>query len=61
MPPGIRPRVLDTLATTGGRPRATSTGKLSSDATPTVDESTPAPNPVASTRSASSEVTPPRG
>ena len=42
------PRVLETLATTGGSPSATRTGKLSSDATPTVDESTPAPNPVTS-------------
>ena len=36
-PAGVSPTVLEALATTGGRPTATSTGKLSSDATPTVE------------------------
>lgn len=45
------------LATTGGRPTATRMGKLSNDATPTVDVRTPAPKPAATTASCSTPVT----
>ena len=41
--------MLEAFATTGGSPTATSTGKLSSDATPTVEVKIPAPSPAAST------------
>ena len=47
--PGVRPTVLEAFATTGGSPTASSTGKLSSDATPTVEVKIPAPNPAART------------
>ena len=45
------------LATTGGRPTASRMGKLSNDATPTVDVRTPAPKPAATTASCSRPVT----
>ena len=51
--------MLDALATTGGIPSAISTGKLSSEATPTVVVRTPAPSPAASTTSCSVPVTAP--
>ncbi len=41
--------MLEAFATTGGSPTASSTGKLSSDATPTVEVKIPAPNPAART------------
>lgn len=47
----MSPNVFDTLATTGGIPMAISTGKLISDATPTVEVSIPAPSPAATTAS----------
>ena len=48
--------MLEALATTGGRPSATRTGKLSSEATPTVEVRIPAPSPAASTASCSRKV-----
>ena len=51
--------MLEALATTGGSPTATSTGKLSSEATPTVEVKIPAPNPAASTASNSRPLIPP--
>ena len=56
--PGVRPTVLEAFATTGGSPTASSTGKLSSDATPTVEVKIPAPNPAASTASYSRPLIP---
>ena len=53
-PAGVMPTVFDALATTGGRPTASRTGKLSSDATPTVEVRMPAPSPAARTASCSS-------
>src|SRR3954449_3352159 len=57
MPAGVIPTVLDAFATTGGRPTATSTGKLRSVATPTVEVRIPAPKPAPSTASCSRPVT----
>ncbi len=51
--------MFDALATTGGMPMASSTGKLIRLATPTVETTTPAPSPAASTASASGPVTAP--
>ncbi len=51
--------MFEALATTGGRPIATSTGKLRRDATPTVEVKIPAPNPAASTANISGPLTDP--
>ena len=51
--------MLDAFATTGGSPTASSTGKLSSEATPTVEVKIPAPNPAASTANNSRPLIPP--
>lgn len=45
MEPGTKPRVLDTLAVTGGRPVASSTGKVMSVPEPTMVLMVPAPMP----------------
>lgn len=49
MEPGTRPRVLDTLAVTGGSPVASSTGKVMSVPDPTMVLMVPAPMPAANT------------
>ncbi len=49
--PGTRPRVLDTLAVTGGRPVASSTGKVIRVPEPTMVLIVPAPMPAAKTAS----------
>ncbi len=53
MEPGIRPRALDTVAVTGGRPVASSTGKVINVPEPTMVLIVPAPIPAAKTASIS--------
>lgn len=57
MEPKTSPRELETVAVTGGRPVATSTGKVISVPEPTMVLMVPAPMPAAKTASISQMVT----
>lgn len=56
--PGARPTVLETLATTGGKPSATSVGNVMSDPDPATVFTTPAARPASSTARDSTTVRP---